>query len=87
MLSILRRLFRPKPDFSSRTFVARAMMGEFEGLDLEDVIDDAIEAWHSSDSTLELHEYLGFTWDEYGEWVAAPRTRIEELLHRRAMKR
>jgi hypothetical protein len=34
-------------------------------------IDDAVEAWHVSgpDETRELHEYLGWTWDEYRAYV------------------
>jgi hypothetical protein len=33
-------------------------------------IDDAIEAWHEgAGSGLHLHEYLGWTWDEYVDWV------------------
>lgn len=32
-------------------------------------IDDYINEWHDGDSILELHEYLGMAFDEYGEWV------------------
>lgn len=37
----------------------------------EQRVDDAIDAWHVSgpDETRELHEYLGWTWDEYGAYV------------------
>lgn len=35
-------------------------------------IDDWVERWHTSDTGMQLHEYLGMTWEEYGNWVAAP---------------
>lgn len=39
-----------------------------------DEIDDYIDAWHDSDSDmeLELHEYLGMTWKEYSIWAIKP---------------
>ena len=40
-----------------------------------DDIDDFIDNWHEDgDITLELHEYLGMTWDEYESWVCVPDT-------------
>lgn len=38
---------------------------------IEDDIDDYISDWHDSgpEETRELHEYLGMTWQEYGEWL------------------
>jgi type II restriction/modification system DNA methylase subunit YeeA len=39
---------------------------------LPDEIDDFIEFWHNSDSSVELHEFLGLTWEEYSLWVANP---------------
>lgn len=30
---------------------------------------DAVDAWHDSDSDLELHEWLGMTLDEYRNLV------------------
>lgn len=32
-------------------------------------VDDRINDWHESDSDLRLHEYLGWTWEEYCVWV------------------
>lgn len=32
-------------------------------------IDDYIEKWHTSDTGLSLHEFLGMTWDEYKVWI------------------
>lgn len=33
-------------------------------------IDDKIAAWHDGDGEgLELHEYLGWTWEAYCHWV------------------
>ncbi|PZU96024.1 MAG: hypothetical protein DCE90_11395 [Pseudanabaena sp.] len=40
-----------------------------------DEIDNYIDEWHDSDSdmSLELHEFLGMTWEEYSLWVVKPR--------------
>ncbi len=38
----------------------------------EDEVDDAVSAWHDSDSKLGLHEYLGWSWSEYVRWVSDP---------------
>jgi hypothetical protein len=33
-------------------------------------VNDAVNAWHSGAGCgMELHEYLGWTWDEYVLWV------------------
>lgn len=37
-----------------------------------DDIDDYIDAWHDSDSNLEIYEYLGMTQREYRMWVHEP---------------
>lgn len=47
-------------------FISICIRGEV----LPEEIDDFIEAWHNSDSKLELHDFLGMTWDEYSAWVA-----------------
>jgi hypothetical protein len=40
---------------------------------LVDEIDDFVEKWHESeDSTQELHEYLGMSWEEYSVWATRP---------------
>lgn len=31
----------------------------------EETFDDLVDEWHTGDSSLELHEYLGLTWQEY----------------------
>ncbi len=33
-----------------------------------DQIYDYIDLWHEEDSDLDLHEYLGMTWNEYCLW-------------------
>jgi hypothetical protein len=43
-----------------------------EGHALLDEIDDYVDRWHDSDSTLELHEFLGMTLQEYAAWVKCP---------------
>lgn len=35
-------------------------------------IDDEIDAWHEADTTMPLHEWLGFTPDEYQLYVELP---------------
>jgi DNA-directed RNA polymerase specialized sigma subunit len=35
-------------------------------------IDDWIENRHTQPTELELHEYLGLSLDEYGQWLTAP---------------
>lgn len=37
-----------------------------------DSIDDKIDEWHNSDSELPLHEYLGWSEEQYHKWVMAP---------------
>ena len=44
---------------------------------LPDEIDDFVDKWHESDSSLPIHEYLGMTRDEYLSWVKDP-----HVLHR-----
>ncbi len=40
---------------------------------LEDEIDDFVDNWHEDEkTTLELHEYLGMSWDEYSIWATRP---------------
>lgn len=34
-----------------------------------DAIELMIAEWHDSDSGLDLHEYLGWTWEEYSHYV------------------
>lgn len=41
---------------------------------LPEDIDDFVEQWHDSDSTLPLSEYLGLSSDEYESWLHAPDT-------------
>lgn len=42
-----------------------------DGTLTEDGIDVLVERWHSGDegSNIELHEYIGFTQEEYADWV------------------
>lgn len=51
------------------SFVDLCLSGEV----LEDEIDDFVDDWHEDEeTTLELHEYLGMSWDEYSVWVTRP---------------
>lgn len=45
-----------KPTYLSEVLAGRATRSDF---------DWWVSAWHDGDSGVELHEFLGFTWDEY----------------------
>lgn len=47
-------------------------------------VDDWIERWHTSNTGMELHEYLGMTFEEYGNFVSAPAA-LEHIVAIRAM--
>ena len=64
------------------TFVEYALAGKFE--DLDEAIDDCVDEWHNgAGENLELHEYLGFTWEEYAIWVPHPSELVNILEARR----
>jgi len=50
----------PLPD----TFMGHHLAGRDPG-----DIDDWIDRWHESTSDLQLHQFLGLTWEEYGNLV------------------
>lgn len=40
-------------------------------------VDDAIEEWHKAeDVKVPIHEFLGFTWPEYADWVETGRIHL-----------
>ena len=43
-------------------------------------IDDLIDEWHDSDSELQLHEYLGWSEEDYRKWVYDPNFRGATML-------
>ncbi|WP_107316338.1 hypothetical protein [Achromobacter xylosoxidans] len=50
-------------------FIQKCISGDV----LENEIDDFVDAWHEGDGEgLELHEYLGMTWEEYSIWATSP---------------
>lgn len=52
-------------------------------------IDDEIDAWHETDTTLPLHEWLGLTPDEYRLYVEKPasmRIILAARDHQRSLK-
>lgn len=53
---------------SDRSYIDMVLMG----LVLSDEIEDFVEAWHTSDSEKEIHEFLGMTFQEYSLWVSQP---------------
>jgi hypothetical protein len=65
-----------------RTFLERALAGEV--LDVDKELTEQIAAWHQSPSDEgELHEYLGFAWDEYAFYVECPSLLQAILMARR----
>jgi len=50
-----------------RTFLGQCVAGT-QG---PDDVDDWIDRWHDGDSKVELHEYLGMTWEEYANFGLA----------------
>lgn len=46
-------------------------VNEFGETPEQAAINDKIEAWHfeGAGPGLELHEYLGWTWEEYAKWA------------------
>jgi len=48
-----------KPTYLSEILAGRATRSD---------ADDWIGAWHQGATGVELHEFLGFTWEEYGRW-------------------
>jgi hypothetical protein len=36
---------------------------------LEKIFGNMVDYWHESDSVLQLHEFLGISWDEYCDLV------------------
>ncbi|MDF3821617.1 hypothetical protein P3G55_17055 [Leptospira sp. 96542] len=53
---------------NSKSFIDLCLAGER----FIDEIDDFVDEWHDSDSTLSLSEFLGMTKDEYALWVEKP---------------
>lgn len=53
---------------SDLTFMDRMLRGEV----MADEIDDFVDFWHDSDSSVPLHEFLGMSEAEYGLWVSSP---------------
>ncbi len=65
----------------SNSFIEKCINGDAS----LDEIDDYIDEWHDSDSdiNLELHEFLGMSWEEYSLWAVKPSLLAEILNHRK----
>jgi hypothetical protein len=48
-----------------KNFIDKCLDGEAKPED----IDDYVEEWHDGNSDLELNEFLGMTFKEYGLWL------------------
>lgn len=51
-----------------KRFIDRVLLG----IALTSEIDDEVDQWHNEPSDIELHEFLGFSEDEYDLWVSSP---------------
>jgi hypothetical protein len=51
-----------------RSFMELALNGEV----VADEVEEFVAAWHEGSSTVELHAFLGMTWDEYRLWASDP---------------
>ena len=54
-----------------KTIVERLLSGDEYDLSK---IDDEVDAWHGSDTDLDLHEWLGLTPEEYALYVEKPQS-------------
>lgn len=52
------------------TFIDRVINGEVS--DIDTAVDDAIDEWHTSNTGMELYEFLGLTREEYTLFVIKP---------------
>lgn len=48
-----------------------------------DKIDDYVEYWHNHDTNITLCEFLGFTDEEYREWMMYGNNVVRDILYRR----
>ena len=35
----------------------------------DDDVHDAIDRWHDDGGSQEIYEFLGWTWEQYAQWV------------------
>jgi len=54
--------------------------------ELQIQLDDRIDAWHSSNSSLELHEFLDMTSTDYNLFVTDPSTYFKNRLESEILK-
>lgn len=65
------------------TFIDLCLSGKVQ----PERIDDFVGAWHEGDSPLDLHEFLGMSWQEYGAWMIDARALSSILDKRRRQQR
>lgn len=67
----------------SETYLQRVLDGDALWTD----IDMYVGTWHKSKPPQELHDYLGFSWEEYALWVEQPQAlRVIIAAHERDEK-
>ncbi len=75
--TIRETILPPLPD----TFMGHHLAGRDPG-----DVDDWIDRWHDGPSTLQLHQFLGMTWEEYGNFVLAPKCLPGLIANRRIIE-
>jgi len=49
-----------------------------------ELLDDEIDEWYRSDSSLELYQWLGFTEAEYERWITDPKCILDIIMIRKS---
>ena len=66
--SIRKQLLKVFPDDMNVTFVESYLKGIAKVTE----IDDYVDYWHEYPNKEKLHDFLGLTWEEYGDWATSP---------------
>jgi hypothetical protein len=54
----------------TRTQRARYVEFPSRADNVEEYIEDMVDAWHTSPADIGLANFLGMTWEEYGPWTS-----------------
>jgi hypothetical protein len=54
------------------TVLERLRSGKIPPILWNEAMDDALEEWHVTDTSLACYEFMGLTWEEYARWAEKP---------------